>query len=204
MNYLFFDTETTGKPKDYKASYEDVDNWPRVTQLAWMLCDEDGSVIASRQSLIKPDGWVVPTEQFFIDNNMSTERCEAEGSPIADELYMFYSAKMKADVLVAHNLSFDHRILWAEFIRAGKEPRKGMLKFCTMMKSTKYCELPAKRGYKWPTLQELHNVVFGKDFEGAHDAMDDVLACKNCFFELKEKGVFVVEIPASIPGETNQ
>lgn len=38
--YLFFDTETTGLPKEYRARTEDVDNWPRVVQLAWALYDE--------------------------------------------------------------------------------------------------------------------------------------------------------------------
>jgi DNA polymerase III epsilon subunit-like protein len=202
MKYLFFDTETTGKPKDYSASYEDIDNWPRVTQLAWMLCDEDGSVLEQWQNLIFPDGWEIPNEPFFTDNNMSTQRCINEGFPIDTELNAFMSAKMKADVLVAHNLNFDHRVLWAEFIRAGIEPRRGMIKFCTMMKTTKYCQLPGKRGLKWPTLMELHNCVFGKDFEGAHDAMDDVAACKNCFFELKAKGIIVIDLPVINP-ETN-
>lgn len=197
MKYLFFDTETTGKPKDYNGSYEDIDNWPRITQIAWMLCEEDGTVIASRQSLIKPDGWEVPKEQFFIDNNMSTERCEAEGNPILEELEHFYAAKMSADVLVAHNIRFDHPIVWSEFIRAGREPRRGMTKYCTMMKLTRFCNLPGKRGPKWPTLMELYNVVFKKDFEGAHDAMDDVKACADCFFELKNRGVITIELTAT-------
>ncbi len=36
MKYLFFDTETTGVPKDYKAPSSDTDNWPRMVQLASM------------------------------------------------------------------------------------------------------------------------------------------------------------------------
>jgi hypothetical protein len=33
MKYLFFDTETTGVPKDYKAPSSDTDNWPRLQEL---------------------------------------------------------------------------------------------------------------------------------------------------------------------------
>ena len=77
--YLFFDTETTGKAKNFNASFKDTDNWPRITQLAWQTYNEDGRLIKNFSSLIKPDGWEVPKEQFFIDNNMSTERCEKEG-----------------------------------------------------------------------------------------------------------------------------
>lgn len=200
MKFLFFDCETTGKPKDYKASYEDVDNWPRVTQLAWMLCDEKGEILDQRQNLIWPDGWEIPEEPFFVENNMSTARCADEGQPIYEELVLLLAAKNQADFLVAHNLNFDHRVVWAEFIRAGIPPRSGMTKICTMMKSTKYCALPNPRGYgapKWPTLTELHNKLFEKDFEGAHDAMDDVIAMKNCFFKLVELGVIVPELPAA-------
>ena len=30
---LFFDTETTGLPVDYKATYANVNNWPRLCGL---------------------------------------------------------------------------------------------------------------------------------------------------------------------------
>jgi len=156
MKILFFDCETTGKPKVYNASYEDVDNWPRVTQLAWLLADQDGTILQQYQTLIQPNGWEIPNEQFFIDNGMSTEKCMEHGEPIELILDMFFAAKLQADVLAAHNLSFDHRIVWAEFIRAGKKPRSGMHKICTMMKSTKHCNLPGTRGPKWPKLEELH------------------------------------------------
>ena len=197
MNFLFFDCETTGKPKAYNASYTDVDNWPRVTQLAWMLCSADGTVISEYQSLITPDGWEVPKEEFFINNNMSTERCQAEGVPMIAMLKLLMADKMRSEFLVAHNLTFDHRVVWSEFVRAGIAPKSGMTKICTMMKSTKYCNLPNTRGYgapKWPKLEELHHKLFQKDFDGAHDAMADVIALKNCFFELVKLGVIVPEL----------
>ncbi len=31
--YLFFDTETTGLPKNWKASLTDLNNWPRLSEL---------------------------------------------------------------------------------------------------------------------------------------------------------------------------
>ncbi len=37
-NYLFFDTETTGVPRNYKAPSSDTRNWPRLVQLACVLC----------------------------------------------------------------------------------------------------------------------------------------------------------------------
>lgn len=199
MKILFLDCETNGKPLAYNASYTDINNWPRVAQLAWMLCDESGAIITQYQTMIKPDGWEIPkNDQFFIDNNMSTERCEADGIPIVEALMMLLEAKESADVLSGHNLMFDHRTVWAEFIRAGIPPKSGMHKICTMMKSTKHCNLPNPKGKgapKWPKLEELYFVLFQKDFDGAHDAMADVIALKVCFFELIRLNV--IQLPTA-------
>jgi len=35
--YLFFDTETTGLPKNWKAPVTDLNNWPRLVQLAYLF-----------------------------------------------------------------------------------------------------------------------------------------------------------------------
>jgi DNA polymerase III subunit epsilon len=201
MKILFFDCETNGLPIKYNGSYTDVDNWPRVIQLAYVLTDEHANVLKERSFLIKPDGWVVPTEKFWIENGHSTERCEEEGWPIVEVLDDFMSAKQEADLLVAHNLNFDHRIVWAEFIRAGMEPRSGMLKICTMQSSTTYCKLPqanGRGGFKWPKLEELHRSLFACDFDGAHDAMADIQATVKCFFTLVTLGVIklpVLQLP---------
>lgn len=192
MKLLFFDCETNGLPIDYKASYEDVDNWPRVISLAWLTADLQGNTLTQQYHLIKPEGWQMPTEQFWVDNGYTQERSLAEGKPIFEVLPEFLEAKKSADLLIAHNINFDHRIVWAEFIRAGIPPRSGMTKICTMAKSTSYCKLPAKRGFKWPKLEELHQVLFNKAFEKAHDALADVIACKNCFFELVKRGVITI------------
>lgn len=199
MHILFFDTETTGVPKDYRASYTDVDNWPRVIQLAWILSDVEGNVITQQCDLIYPNGWTMPTEKFWIDNGYSQEKSEANGIPIEAALHDFYNAKLMADVLCCHNLSFDHRIVWAEFIRAGREPRSGMHKICTMQKSTSYCKLPSptNRGYKWPKLEELYQFLFNKNFDGAHDAMADITATKECFFELLKRKVISIPEPVN-------
>ena len=71
--YLIFDTETNGFPP--KA---------RMTQLAFMLFDEQGNVLQQFESIIKPDGWEVPKEKFFIDMKDSGNTVSAT-IPIAIE-----------------------------------------------------------------------------------------------------------------------
>lgn len=38
--------------------------------------------------------------------------------------------------------------------------------------------------YEWPRLQEAYKHAFGKEFEGAHDAMSDIRATKEIYFWL--------------------
>lgn len=189
--YLFFDTETNGKALSFNAPVTDTDNWPRVTQLGWQLYDKDGGLINEKSLLIKPDGWTIPKTQFFIDNNMSTERCEELGIPLAEAVSFLIEDMEKSEFLIAHNMAFDINVIGAEFIRLGVKSGKKLTKFCTMKESTNICKLPGSRGYKWPTLTELHKFLFNEGFEGAHDALDDVKACAKSFFELKKRNLIL-------------
>lgn len=187
MKYLFFDTETTGKPKNYKGDIKDLDNWPRIIQLAWILCDDTGKELSSRCNLILPDGWEIPNEKFWIDNGYSTEKSLKEGHAIAQELNEFKEAIDQCDVMIAHNLSFDVPVVSAEMLRAGVKANKRPGKFCTMLNTTNICKLEGPYGYKWPKLEELHTFLFGESFDGAHDALEDVRATMRCFLELKKR-----------------
>jgi DNA polymerase III epsilon subunit-like protein len=191
--YLFFDTETTGLPANWKAPVTDTNNWPRVTQLAWQVYDQDGNLLSERCDLIKPDGWVIPDEEFFRENNMSTERCEREGVPLAEILKDFVQQVDAADYLVAHNMAFDEKVIGCEMVRMDSKFREEPKKICTMQESTDYCRMqPFKWGkYKWPSLLELHKKLFDEGFDGAHDALADVSETARCFFKLKEKGVLL-------------
>jgi hypothetical protein len=51
---LFFDTETTGLPKYWKAPVTDTENWPRMVQLAWLLYDSEGNLMVSKMVKILP------------------------------------------------------------------------------------------------------------------------------------------------------
>ena len=53
MKYLFIDTETTGLPKEYDAPYTDIDNWPRLVQLAWIVYDYTTIVVRKNREFNK-------------------------------------------------------------------------------------------------------------------------------------------------------
>lgn len=187
--YLFFDTETTGLPKNWKAPVADVDNWPRLVQIAWLFFDKEGDQIASGDYIVRPEGFMIPPESSSI-HGVSTERALEEGVPIRDVLQKFHEAISPAEFLVAHNIRFDEKIVGAEFLRLGTENiLEQKSKICTMEKATNFCAIEGPYGYKWPKLSELHQKLFGKDFDEAHDAAVDIRATATCFWEMKRRGI---------------
>jgi len=186
---LFFDTETTGLPKNWKAPVSDVTNWPRMVQLAWLQYDDDANLVASGNHIIKPEGFTIPPEVVKI-HRISTERALQEGEPLLTVLQRFGQLIEAADYLVAHNISFDEKILGAEFIRTGLATKLfEKKKICTMNSTVNYCAIPGPYGNKWPKLSELHRKLFGHDFDEAHDASVDINATAKCFWELRKRKV---------------
>lgn len=191
---LFFDTETTGLPDDYKASYKHVDNWPRLVQLAWVLYNGD-SEVGQGDYLVKPDGFNIPEEASDIHGH-DHQKCMDEGEDIKTVLNKFWTDVTQSDVVIAHNIAFDSNIIASELFRnsavnhAYSFMRKPM--FCTMQSTTDFCKLPGKfaGSYKWPKLEELYEILFHEKLENTHDALVDIRATAKCFFELKKREVF--------------
>lgn len=195
MKVLFFDTETTGTPKDYRAPITNLENWPRIIQLAWEVADMSTErVLLSRKLLIEPDGWEIPQEDFWIKHGYTTEQNRLLGYAMGRALDLFIYHLNQSDIIVAHNFSFDYPITCAEMLRYGKAASKNpdRLKICTMNTTVNLCKIPfprGGRGYKWPKLEELYKFLFKEGFEGAHDAGNDVGACRKAFFELIKRKV---------------
>lgn len=174
MNILFFDTETNGLKNNGVC--------PRITQIAWIVVESETEFVYNEKScLVKPDGWEVPKTQFFIDNNISTERCQEHGvdMPAILDLLIQDIIQYGVEVIVAHNIAFDAPVLVAEMKMYGKTIGRKLRKLCTMLSYSNHY------GGKWPKLQEMHVKLFGEEFEGAHDALDDIKATVKCFFEMQ-------------------
>ena len=187
--FLFFDVETTGLPKNYKASVDDVDNWPRIVQIAWILSGFQEKNIESGNFIIKPEGFEIPEESTKI-HGITTQKAISEGEDLESVLMNFRHLQAKTDYIVAHNVTFDKKIVWAEMLRKNIKSifhRDGdKSEICTMKSAKRYCKLPGKYGYKFPTLLELHQKLFGCDFDGAHDAATDIRIAEKCFWKMIE------------------
>lgn len=180
--YLIFDTETTGFPikKDYNyPNPNDLEMYDpsRIIELAYIIVDQEYNIISTFQSLVKIDFPVYNTDIHGIEN------IELEGGiempKILDEVKKDFE---KVDMIVAHNIEFDYNILLSECYRYGNMELYNIIKYkkryCTMKKfrwDKKY------NAVKYPKLIELYRYFYGKDFEGAHRALNDCYACLQCF-----------------------
>ena len=185
---LFFDTETTGKA-DFRAE-PDAPHQPRLVQFAALICEDDGEEVQSARLIIKPDGYTIPAEASAI-HGITTERALAVGVDCSVARHIYRRFWNAASMIVAHNIQFDLLIMDGELFRAaGGRKAWGETRdtVCTMHAMTPVCKLPNTNGYsdyKWPKLQEAFKHAFGKEFDGAHDAMADVRACRDVYFWLK-------------------
>lgn len=187
---LFFDTETTGLPKKITLNHP---NQPHVVQLAALLCDGAGAEMASINLIVDCS---VEIPQVVVDvHGITTEIAKRCGvlPPVA--LQTFASLARLCDKVVAHNIPFDTKLMdimsarWAMGVDA--IPRR-VERVCTMKMANKYTQIPptakmVKCGHtntKPPRLSEAYKFFFDKELVGAHDAMVDVRACKDIYFEM--------------------
>ena len=194
--YLIFDTETTGLPKRWKAPITDTDNWPRAVQIAWQLHDAMGNCIEHQDYLIQPDGFNIPYDAEKI-HGISTELAQEQGLPLKEVLKKFNIALSKSKFVVGQNVAFDLNIMGCELYRENVESpllQLPILDTCTEHTAA-LCKLPGGRygKFKLPTLTELHEYLFGKAFNEAHNATADVEATTRCFLELIRRKEYSTE-----------
>ncbi|MDP1561512.1 MAG: 3'-5' exonuclease [Pirellulaceae bacterium] len=129
---MFFDTETSGLPRQMDAPVARLDNWPRVVQLAWILTDFAGRVISERQFLIQPGQWRMQPGALRV-HGITISHARRHGQPLAEVLNRFALDLLQTDSVIGHNVQFDQKILGAEFLRVGQtNPLQKRHAQCTM------------------------------------------------------------------------
>ena len=197
MNCLFFDVETNGLPKEYSSDFSDIDNWPRVVQLAWGCSDSKKQPWDIKSYIIKPVDFDIPKETSDI-HGITYEHAMEHGVEFKSVFKEFENDLRWCDCIVAHNLDFDLPTVNAEILRNNVTTSllskkrmctmktESIIKFCNLIRWGVYDEL------KWPKLVELHTTLFGVEFDGQHDAKADVAACMRCYYELCDRGIIKV------------
>lgn len=191
MSYiLFFDTETTDLPK-FKLSTGDMTQ-PYVIQLAAILTNLRGHVVEEWSTLVQV-GDVEMSPYAFKAHGITLEKANSEGISIKAAWKKFSSMVSDSSIIVGHNIPFDIRMMRIHCHRAiGDDWEVIQDTHCTMRLANPIVNLPPtprmlEVGFtfpKNPTLTEAYRYFFDKELEGAHDALADVRACKEIFFEI--------------------
>lgn len=189
--FIVFDTETTGLP-DFKARSADPIQ-PHLVQLALVTCNDAGTEVSATSVIIRPDGWTIPADMTAI-HGISQEQAMDEGVPESLAVEMFVLAQARAVLRVAHNESFDRRIMRIAMTRTDLERDfieaiEGRAAYCTCNAAKPIVNLPPTermmaagfKGPKSPKLEECINHFFGEDLQGAHDALVDARACARIY-----------------------
>lgn len=208
MKPFFYDTETTGLP-DFKEPSE-APHQPHIVEIAALLYNDAGEQIDRFQALVRQDGWTIPDEVAQI-HGITTERAMDEGIPEHEAVARFLALYARADMRVAHNESFDQRIVriaikrfghgahgWDRLTQAERDVIADHFKarpaYCTCTAAKPIMKLPPtekmlanprfRNSYKQPNLQEAHTHFLGQAFDGAHGALADAEACARVYFAL--------------------
>ncbi len=172
---IYLDTETSGL---YPG---------QICQLSYIMQDANGTI--AKNFFFSVD-YVEPGAQSV--HGFSVELLErlSSGKEFSCHVNEIEKDFLSADVVIAHNVSFDFMFLKQEFARCDKDfdIRQS---FCSMKSMTPVCKLPKTRGagFKYPKLNELTRFLGVTDEEiqgntvnlygshvGFHDARFDTVA----------------------------
>lgn len=183
---LFVDTETSGLPKNWNASYAEVDQWPHIVQVAWVIYEKNGREIKSENHIIKAlDYNIHPHSQKIhgISESLTIEKGK-DRKRVLKKIHQ--DIKNFKPLIVGHFMEFDSHMLSVGFRRVGlKNIMKNSTRFCTMTASSSYKRYPNSH---YPKLDELYQSLFKRKMDNHHDALNDARATAACFFELLQKG----------------
>lgn len=197
---LFYDTETTGLP-DFKAPSE-APHQPHLVQLGACLVDLDTRrTLQTLDVLVRPDGWVIPTEAsdiHGITTEMAMDLGVSETMAVGMLMELWGDWRAAQTERVGHNESFDARIVRIALMRHESEVMADRWKAgkaqCTAILSTPIVNLPPTpkmvaagfRKPKMPTLGEAYRFFTGRELSNAHSAIADVQGCMEVFFSIAD------------------
>ena len=186
---LFVDTETTGIPVDVNRSYKDIDNWPSICQIAWLIYKKDGTI--HRTYNYKTLNKLLITTSYSKSSSGPTS--EQSAIELYEVLPIFVNGLIGSDAIIGHNIEYDVNVILCELYRLGLDTTELLNKpqFCTMKNGVEICGFETTQGERYPKLQELYTWLFHRPFDNAHDALYDISATAKCFWKILELNPFI-------------
>lgn len=176
MRAFVFDTETSGLIDTHRIP---LAKQPSIIEFYGALIDPlSGDKFSEIDRLIKPPKAI--SDEIVKITGITNEMLEAAPAFgfVADDIKKAIEA---ADLVIAHNLSFDMEITDLEFERLGGKVVWPRMRICTVEQTVHL------KGHRLK-LMDLHELLFKRKFEEAHRARNDVEALITCVVELYRRG----------------
>jgi DNA polymerase III epsilon subunit-like protein len=202
MKILVIDTETTGLP-ERDASIYDFDKWPYIIQISYIMYDISNDNVIIKDNYVKINNSIEIPKESYEKHKLTHEILNDQGIHIVPALKEFNNLLRISDMVVAHNLSFDKRVIMVECLRNkvkqyfttyynNKPIRKP--EFCTMRKTTGFCNIIRinklqKEYCKTPSLIELYKILFpdANIPNDMHNSLVDILVTLKCYMKFNHK-----------------
>lgn len=187
---VFLDTETSGLVQDGKP----IDQQPHIlsfSAITELYNDKTREFLnVEEYEIYNSDLTEFVNEEAAKTNGITVEHLKEVGIPNDEFINRIWTTLKDADVIICHNTKFDIQLLWFMAMRN----RHGELAQKIIQTKT-LCTSIWSRGFKFnPTpgihmkLVELYRTLYGKDFTGAHTALFDTIALRDCTHRLFELG----------------
>ena len=193
MKILVIDTETNGlPPKGSKIEDANVNEWPYILQLSYILFDTDkNKILTLVDDIVKvPDNVDIHYKSTEIHG--ITKEKSKKGKNIIELLKILNNNIEKCDIIVGHNIKFDINMILIECLRNNFLVKIDIDKKryeCTMNMGRSKCQLYYEKNGKYilksPKLSELHFSLFESIPKGCHNSLNDIIITLRCYYNLK-------------------
>ena len=162
-----------------KKSWKEIDNWPRLLEIAYIICTTTGEEVIGASSLITPKGFTIQPRPECC-RHLTQEKLLISGSPLELVLGVFMDTAIEIDYFIAHNIRFDIGVVKAEMHRLGMPN----LMYTTLLDAQIIARdyTPLDSGKHGISLRQLAT-HFNYELESP-SAVDAARALKHCFFKM--------------------
>jgi len=197
MAKLFFlHLQTSSTQKNYNTPVTDFNNWTRIISISWSLTNEfQDKKFGSGSCMVKPQGFTIEREAEEF-HGVTNANAINDGQYIQEILSKIsvHLEKVNIDYFVGHNIEFHLNVLRSELLRHSFKDFDVKNTICLMKSSVNICKIPSNSGYKYPTLSELNNYLFNKDYDIRFNKFGNwyqYSSILNCYDKLFNDNVFI-------------
>lgn len=174
MKLLIFDTETT------ELLNNNTKETCRIVQLSWINYDTNTKTKEENDFVFNTDCQITNSHIHGITTEQSSG-----GYYFSEICDIFMRDVINSQLLVGHNINYDLNAVEVELDRLEQWYNINILfgkdVFDTMKQSCRILGLK-----KYPKLTDLYYRFYNKNFDNAHNALEDVRATLQCYLKLQE------------------